>query len=312
MGLSCLLFPPVRPILNAKMERDLIREYLSFVKVEKGLSKNSIESYGRDLAKLRAWAAKNSLDIIRMSRQDLREWMIDLGRTDLSVNSKRRLISVLRGFYKFLMIDGHIRENPAELLDVPQKGSYLPRFLNQAEVEALFLEPDTSTETGLRDRALLELMYSSGLRVSEAVSIRSKDIDLDAGILTTTGKGAKTRRVPVGSSAVEWLKSYLALRNKKENIEVTNLFVTPAGRPLTRQAIFLFIKEYAQKASLEDVSPHTLRHSFATHLVQNRADIRSVQQMLGHADISTTQIYTHITDAHLRKSYERFHPRAKG
>ena len=290
--------------------RDLIREYLSFVKVEKGLSGNSIASYNRDLAKLRAWAEKNRLDIVQMSRQELRAWMIDLGRTKLSVNSKRRLISVLRGFYKFLMIDGHIKENPAELLDVPQKGSYLPRFLNQAEIEALLLVPDTSTETGLRDRAILELMYSSGLRVSEAVSIRAKDIDLDAGVLTTIGKGSKTRRVPVGSSAVEWLKTYLVTRSKKEDIEVPNLFVTPAGRPITRQTIFLFIKDYAEKCGLEDVSPHTLRHSFATHLVQNRADIRSVQQMLGHADISTTQIYTHMTDAHLRKAYERFHPRS--
>ncbi len=291
--------------------RDIIREYLSFVKVEKGLSVNSLQAYEGDLAKLRAWAEKNELDIIRMSRQDLREWMIDLGRSNLSVNSKRRLISVLRGFYKFLMIDGHIKENPAELLDVPQKGSYLPRFLNQAEIEALLLVPDVSTETGLRDRAILEVMYASGLRVSEAVSMRLKDIDLDSGILTTTGKGSKTRRVPVGSSAVEWLKSYISLRQKKENIEVSNLFVTPAGRPVTRQTIFLFIKEYAEKCGLEDVSPHTLRHSFATHLVQNRADIRSVQQMLGHADISTTQIYTHMTDAHLREAYERFHPRSK-
>ncbi len=290
--------------------RDLSREYLSFVKVEKGLSRNSIESYRRDLGKLSAWAEKNGLEPARMTRQDLRELMIDLGRTSLAVNSKRRLISVLRGFYKFLMIDGHITENPAELLDVPQKGSYLPRFLNQAEIEALLLVPDTSTETGLRDRALLELMYSSGLRVSEAVTIRVQDVDLDAGILTTTGKGSKTRRVPVGTSAVEWLKSYLAARQKKEDIEVANLFVTPRGRPLNRQVIFLLIKEYAEKCGLQAVSPHTLRHSFATHLVQNRADIRSVQQMLGHADISTTQIYTHMTDAHLRRSYEKFHPRS--
>jgi integrase/recombinase XerD len=292
------------------VSRDLVREYISYTKVEKGLSANSLQAYERDLAKLRAWAEKNGLDIVRMSRLDLREWMIDLGRSNLSVNSKRRLISVLRGFYKFLMIDGHIKENPAELLDVPQKGSYLPRFLNQAEIEELFLVPDTSTEVGLRDRAILELMYSSGLRVSEAVSMQLKDIDLDAGILTTIGKGSKTRRVPVGSSAVEWLKSYLAMRQKKENIEVPNLFVTPAGKPISRQTIFLFIKDYAEKAGLEGVSPHTLRHSFATHLVQNRADIRSVQQMLGHADISTTQVYTHMTDAHLRKAYQRFHPRS--
>lgn len=292
--------------------RDLVKDYLLFLRVEKGLAGNSIGAYERDLAKLSAWAGKNDLDIARMSRQDLREWMIDLGRGDLSVNSKRRLISVLRGFYKFLMIEGFIKENPAELLDVPQKGSYLPRFLNQTEIDALLLVPDTSTELGLRDRAILELMYSSGLRVSEAVSIEVKDIDLDSGIVTTTGKGNKTRRVPIGSSAVEWLKSYLALRQKKENVGVSNLFVTAGGKPTTRQAIFLFIKDYAAKAGLEDVSPHTLRHSFATHLVQNRADIRSVQQMLGHVDISTTQIYTHMTDAHLRKAYEKFHPRSRG
>jgi integrase/recombinase XerD len=294
-----------------RFNRNLISEYLSYVKVEKGLAKNSIESYQRDLAKLSAWATKNEFDLVSLTRQDLREWMIDLGRTSLSVNSKRRLISVLRGFYKFLMIEGHNTKSPAENLEIPQKSQYLPRFMNQAEIESLLAVPDVSMETGLRDKAILELMYSSGLRVSEVVTLQINDIDLDAGILTCTGKGSKTRRIPVGSSAVEWLKSYLALRRKKEGIEVQNLFVTPSNAPLNRQAIFLFIKEYAKTCGLADVSPHTLRHSFATHLVQNRADIRSVQQMLGHADISTTQIYTHMTDAHLRKSYEQFHPRAK-
>ena len=291
--------------------RDLVREYISYLRVEKGLAKNSIDSYDGDLAKLRAWAEKNDLDLLTLTRQDLREWLIDLGRTKLSENSKRRFISAMRGFYKFLMIDGHIKHNPADDLDSPQKGFYLPKFLNQAEIEMLLAAPDVSTETGLRDRAILELMYACGLRVSEAVNVKLKDIDIDGGILTTTGKGSKTRRVPIGSSAVEWLKSYMAARRKKENIEIQELFVTPLGRPINRQIIYLFIKEYAEKCGLEDVSPHTLRHSFATHLVQNSADIRSVQQMLGHADISTTQIYTHMTDAHLRKSYEKFHPRAK-
>ena len=290
---------------------DLIREYLSYVRVEKGLAKNTIESYEGDLAKLRAWTDKNGFDLVRLTRQDLREWMIDLGRTKLSENSKRRLISVLRGFYKFLMIDGYIKKSPAEDLDAPQKGLYLPKFLNQNDIELLLAAPDVSNEIGLRDRAVLELMYACGLRVSEVASLQIQNIDLDAGILTCTGKGSKTRRVPVGSSAVEWLKSYLALRRKKENIEIQNLFVTSLGRPINRQIIFIFVKEYAERCGLEDVSPHTLRHTFATHLVQNSADIRSVQQMLGHADISTTQIYTHMTDAHLRKSYEKFHPRAK-
>jgi len=292
------------------MDRDLVREYLSYCRVEKGLSANSIDSYQNDLEKLRIWAEKNDLELLNLMRQDLREWLIDLGGQQLAENSKRRLISAVRGFYKFLMFDGHVTANPAEDLVSPQKGVYLPRFLNQTEIEQLLLTPDTSTETGLRDRALLELMYACGLRVSEAANVKIYDIDLDAGILTTTGKGSKTRRVPVGASAVEWIRSYLVQRRKKENIEIDRLFVTSAGRPINRQGIHALIAEYADKCGLEGVSPHTIRHSFATHLVQNNADIRSVQQMLGHADISTTQIYTHITSTQLKRNYDRFHPRA--
>lgn len=291
--------------------RDLIREYISYIKVEKGLAKNSLESYRRDLEKLKAWSDKNGFDLLTLTRRDLREWLTDLGRTSLKENSKRRLISSMRGFYKFLLIDGHIRTNPSENLATPQRGFYLPKFLSQSEMESLLAQPDVESETGLRDRAILELMYASGLRVSEAVNVRLRDLDLDLGLLTTIGKGSKTRRVPVGSSAVDWLRKYIAVRRQQENIEVDQLFVTPLGRPLTRQVIYEFVRSYAEKSGLDDVSPHTLRHSFATHMVQNRADIRSVQQMLGHADISTTQIYTHMTDAHLRSSYERFHPRAK-
>jgi len=241
----------------------------------------------------------------------LREWLIDLAGENLSENSKRRIISALRGFYKFLQFDGHIKKNPAEDLIAPQKGSYLPKFLNQTDIENLIAVPDVTTEIGLRDRAIIELMYACGLRVSEAVDLKLSNVDVDAGLLTCTGKGSKTRRIPMGKSAVEWLKKYLLIRREKEDIEINNIFVSFLGKPVNRQTIFKFIKEYAAKIGLEDVSPHTLRHSFATHLIQNSADIRSVQQMLGHADISTTQIYTHITDAHLRKTYEKYHPRAR-
>ena len=291
--------------------REYTREYLTYCRVEKGLSANSVESYQNDLEKLRTWAEKREVELIDIGRTDLREWLIDLGASKLSENTRRRLISAVRSFYKFLMFEGHITINPAEDLISPQKGVYLPRFLNQSEVEMLLATPDSSTETGLRDRALLELMYASGLRVSEAASVKLKDIDLDGGIVTTTGKGGKTRRVPVGASAVEWLKSYYTLRRKRENIEIDNLFVSPSGRPIDRQVIHTLVTEYAAKCGLEGVSPHTLRHSFATHLVQNNADIRSVQQMLGHADISTTQIYTHVTNAQLKRNYERFHPRSR-
>lgn len=297
---------------DSSKKRDFVREYLLYLQVEKGLAKNSLESYERDLGKLKSWAERNNFELLDLTRKDLREWLIDLAGENLAESSKRRMVSALRGFYKFLMFDGHIKKNPAEDLDAPQKGFYLPKFLNQAEVEQLLLQPDVAQETGLRDRAILELMYACGLRVSEAVELKISDVELDAGILTCKGKGGKTRKIPIGKSAVEWLKSYLVLRRKKNNIEIRNLFVSSLGKPITRQVIFKFIKEYAEKIGLEDVSPHTLRHSFATHLIQNSADVRSVQQMLGHADISTTQIYTHITDAHLRKTYEKFHPRALG
>lgn len=293
------------------MKRDHLKEYLSYLQVEKGLSKNSFESYQRDLAKLAKWSEKNSLDIVKLSRQDLREFLIDLATEKLSPTSVNRLISAMRGFYKFLMFDRHIAKNPAEDLQSQQTTSYLPKFLNQEEIEKLLAIPDVSGEIGLRDRAILETMYACGLRVSEVCTLQISDVELDTGILTCKGKGNKTRKVPIGKSAVEWLKSYLVLRKKKENIEMQNLFVSIYGRPISRQDVFHLIKECGEKIGRDDISPHTLRHSFATHLVQNSADIRSVQQMLGHADISTTQIYTHITDQHLRKTYEKFHPRAK-
>ena len=302
-----LIFMPNESI----KKRDLVREYLIYLRVEKGLARNSVESYEGDLNKLKNWAEKNSCDLFALTVRDLREWLIDLAGAKLSENSKRRAISALRGFYKFLQFDGHIVKNPAEDLVAPQKGFYLPNFLNQNDIEILLSAPDVTTEIGLRDRAILELMYACGLRVSETVDLKMSDIDADAGIVTCKGKGGKTRKVPIGKSAVEWLKRYLIARRKKENIEINNLFVGFSGKPLNRQTIFKFIKEYAEKIGLEDISPHTLRHSFATHLIQNRADVRSVQQMLGHADISTTQIYTHLTDTHLRQTYEKFHPRAK-
>lgn len=293
------------------MSRELVKEYLSYLQVEKGLSKNSFESYQRDLTKLKNWTEKHGLDIVQLSRQDLREFLIDLAAQKLSPTSINRLISSMRGFYKFLQFDKHIVKNPAEDLQSQQTTAYLPNFLNQEEIEKLLLIPDVSGEIGLRDRAILETMYACGLRVSEVCSLNLSDVDLDSGILTCKGKGSKTRKVPMGKSAVEWLKSYLFLRRKKENVENQLMFVSIYGKSISRQDIFKLVKECGIKIGRDDISPHTLRHSFATHLVQNSADVRSVQQMLGHADISTTQVYTHITDQHLRKTYEKFHPRAK-
>ncbi|HMO82053.1 MAG TPA: tyrosine recombinase [Pyrinomonadaceae bacterium] len=293
------------------MNRDLIREYISYVRVEKGLAKNTLEAYERDLRKLAAWADKNGLELLNLTQQDLREWFIDLAGTQIAEKSKRRLTSSVRGFYLFLTSEGHIKMNPAELLMMPKAKEYLPQFLFISQIEEMFSKPDVSTEAGLRDRTVMEIIYACGLRVSELVDLEIDAVDFDLCVLRCRGKGGKVRKIPIYPTAVRWLEEYLALRRRREDIEVSNLFVNTRGRSLDRQMIHKMIKEYGEKCGLVGVSPHTLRHSFATHLVQNRADIRSVQQMLGHADISTTQIYTHITDAHLRKAYEDFHPRSK-
>ncbi len=290
------------------MSRDLITEYLMYLRAEKGLSKNSVESYEFDLIKLQAWAEKNGLKLEQLTYKDLREFLID--SNFLSTSSINRLVSAVRGFYGFLEIDGLIEKNPAENLQFQRNFEKLPNFLTVEQVEKLFSAPDVSREVGLRDRAILELMYACGLRVSELVSLKIKDVDLKTCILTCYGKGSKMRQVPVGSEAIEWLQKYMKIRAQKKT-KITNLFVSVLGKPLTRQEVFLLVKKYAKKAGIENLSPHVLRHTFATHLVQNGADIRSVQKMLGHADISTTQIYTHLKKNDLRRTYEKFHPRAK-
>ncbi|MBK7707526.1 MAG: site-specific tyrosine recombinase XerD [Acidobacteria bacterium] len=291
-------------------KRDLLGEYLLYLRVEKGLAKNSVESYERDLRKLERWADRLEYDLTKITRRDLREFLIDLSSEKLSPTSVNRIISAIRGFYKFLQFDRHIEKNPAEDIEAQRTTAYLPNFLNKQEIEELLAIPDVSGEIGLRDRTILETMYACGLRVSELCSLQIADVELDQGILTCKGKGSKTRKVPIGKVAVEWLRRYLVFRRKKEDIENLNLFVSVHGKPVTRQDVFRLVKECGEKIGRDDISPHTLRHSFATHLVQNSADIRSVQQMLGHADISTTQIYTHITDQQLRRTYEKFHPRA--
>lgn len=281
-----------------------------YLQVERGLSKNSLEAYRRDILKLERFAEDESLALTELTRGDLRGFIADLSRSGLAPASISRIVSAVRGFYKFLLLDGHISNHPAENLETPQKGFYLPRFLTRDEMDSLFEMPDVSTDYGLRDRTILELMYAAGLRVSETAAIKIGDIDLDAGVLSCRGKGGKERRVPVGRSAVEWIRRYLVVRRKKNDFGSGRLFISGSGAEISRQTIYEIIKRYSLEAGLEDVSPHTLRHSFATHLMQNGADSRSVQSMLGHADISTTQIYTHITDQHLRHTYERFHPRA--
>lgn len=293
-------------------KRDLVREYLAYLRVEKGLAVNSIVSYTRDLKRLEAWADSKSVSVVELTRKDLRGWIAQMSREGLAPTSVSRAVSAARGLFRFLMLDGHLTKHPAEDLDTPQRMRYLPQFLTESEIELLFAAPDIDTSEGLRDRALLELMYATGLRVTETVSLKLVEIDLDGGVLVCHGKGSKERRVPIGRSAAFWLQRYIGARARAgKGSESGYLFINSAGRPLTRQIAWAAIKRYAARADLKkDVSPHTLRHSFATHLLQRGADSRSVQALLGHTDISTTQIYTHITDSHLRATYDRFHPRA--
>lgn len=291
-------------------KRNLVREYLTYLQVEKGLAGNSLQSYRRDLARLEEWAQRTGKPVEELSRADLRGWIASLSREGLAPSSVSRATSAARGFYRFLMLDGHIKRHPAEDLDTPQGGAHLPRFLSEDEMERLLQAPDTATEEGLRDRAILELMYASGLRISELISLKPSDVDTDTGLLSCHGKGSKERRIPIGKSAARWLELYRTVRRGRSRTQDARLFVNSLGAPLTRQAVWAAIKRYSERAGLERVSPHTLRHSFATHLLQRGADSRSVQSLLGHSDISTTQIYTHITDRHLRATYNRHHPRA--
>ena len=294
------------------MARDLIREYLSFLQVEKGLSKNSLESYRRDLARLRAAAEGQGCEPHLLGKAELTQFVMSLSREGLAPPSVARALSAVRGFYRFLLLDGHIKADPSADIARPQGGQKLPRFLTQVEMERVLEAPDTSTPEGVRDRALVELLYATGLRVSELVSLDTASVDVDRGVLFCTGKGSKQRRVPVGRSALEWLQRYQAARRVLlAGRESPRLFVVYLGRPLTRQNVWAMLKRAAEKAGVEGVTPHVLRHSFATHLLEHGADTRSVQAMLGHSDLATTQIYTHVTSERIRSVYEKHHPRAK-
>lgn len=292
------------------MDRDFVKEFLTYIQVEKGLARHTLEGYRRDLERLQTWSNKSNQEISALTRADLRKWIAGLSREGLAPTSIARAVSATRGFFKFLMLDGHIKSHPAEDLDTPQRFSYLPKFLTEDEINRLLAAPDVSTEEGIRDRAVLEIMYATGLRVSELVNLMIADVDLLAGLVVCHGKGNKERRVPIGKSAIHWLQQYASVKAGYGKQTSPYVFLH-RGRQFTRQLAWSMIKGQAEKAGIKNVSPHTLRHSFATHLLQHGADSRSVQALLGHSDISTTQIYTHITDMHLRSAYDRHHPRAR-
>ncbi len=288
--------------------------YLRHLEVERRVAKNTLDAYRRDLSRLAAYAAECDTPIERLSRRDLeaaaRQSMSD-GR---SPSSTARFVAGLRGFYRFLRMAGHIGLNPAEEIQAPRAFHSLPKFLSLDDVDALLAAPDVTKPRGLRDRALIEVLYATGLRVSELVGLRVTDVRLDEGFVQCLGKGSKERVVPLGDEASTWVRRYLheARAGLSRGRESKRLFLNArSGEALSRVGFWKILKQYGREAGIRaSLTPHVLRHSFATHLLERGADLRAIQAMLGHADLSTTQIYTHVLEARLRQVYDRFHPRA--
>lgn len=296
------------------MDLDTATElFLNHIKVERGLSANTVESYGRDLFKFTDFCRRSSIRTVKNIREEhIVDFLVELTRRKLSVRTQARNLVAIRNFFKFMRAERLIQSDPAALVSLPRFGRRLPQALTLDEVTRLLEAPDQDTDRGLRDAAMLEILYATGLRVSELVSLRTSDLDLKTGVLRAFGKGGKQRLVPMGEEARQTVTRYLE-RGRPSFLSGPSeaLFLTRRSRPMTRQGFWKLLKTHALKAGItKNTSPHKLRHSFATHLLERGADLRAVQEMLGHADVSTTQIYTHITQARLRQIYEKHHPRA--
>jgi integrase/recombinase XerD len=291
----------------------VIDGYLGYLRDVRRMSPNTVESYARDLAALAAFAERQGRAPEALDRRALEAFVRELMSNGLSPRSVARAVACLRGFYTFLFAEKKIAGNPAEDLRAPRAWPALPKYLGLDDVDRLLAQPDPSTPRGLRDKALIELLYATGLRVTELLSLKPADVALDAGYLTCIGKGDKQRIVPLGHAAADWVRRYLAegrpalVKGRKS----AWLFVNAkGGGRLSRVGFWKVLKEYGIKAGVpRGLSPHVLRHSFATHLLERGADLRAIQMMLGHADLSTTQIYTHVLEARLRAVYDKFHPR---
>lgn len=288
----------------------LLRDFLVYLSVERGLSRNTVESYSRDITLYRKFLSSRNKGLDSFKRADISDFLNKIKDDGYSVSSMCRFISSIRGFCKYLMIENIVKEDPSEGLQTPKKWERLPKALSLEDVMSL-LDIKTCNSMFLRDSAMLELLYSSGLRVSELISLKASDINFEAGFLRVLGKGSKERVVPINSRSLNKIKKYLTeLRQailKKRRSDY--LFVTNRGGAMTRQRFWQTLKECGKKIGIE-LSPHTLRHCFATHLLEGGADLRSVQKMLGHSDISTTQIYTKVTTDRIKKVYLEHHPRA--
>ncbi len=294
--------------------RSSIDAYLAHLEFERRVSPHTVENYARDLRMLARFAAGAGADVEALDRHALETFVRQLMAEGRSPRSVARLVACLRGFYTHVATAGGGGGNPADELESPRAWQTLPKFLTVDEVDALLQAPDVSTARGLRDRAFIELLYATGLRVSELVALRPQDVNLESGYLTCAGKGRKQRLVPIGEEAARWVARYLqaarpVLAGRRAS---ARLFVNArgGGPGLTRMGVWKVLKGYGRQVGIaRGLSPHVLRHSFATHLLERGADLRAIQVMLGHANLSTTQIYTHILDARLKSLYERYHPR---
>lgn len=289
---------------------ELVREFTEHLFVEKRHSPNTVDGYRRDISRFVSFQPRASLKSITQS--DIREFLLSLNNRGLSSRSIARSLSSLKSFFKYLVREGSISENPVETLETPKIWRKLPHTISLNEVESLLSQPDTNTSLGIRDKAMLEVLYATGVRVSELISLELNDLNLEVGFIRSYGKGGKERVIPLGEVAQSYLKVYLEQSRPAlvKNQGCSALFISRRKMPMTRQAFWKVLKQYALRAHISvPVSPHTLRHAFATHLLERGADLRSVQQMLGHSDISTTQIYTHVVQKRIREVFDKCHPR---
>lgn len=290
-----------------------VHTFLSYLRVEKALSQNTIDAYRRDMKKFAEFAKRHNLELMRIERADVVEFLRSLYERQLDSRSVARHLVTVRNFFRFALSEGFIAEDPTASIESPRFRQSLPDFLSVEEVNQVLEQPDTSSVTGLRDKAMIEVMYSCGLRVSELCGLRVADLQMEVGALRCIGKGDKERLVPIGRKALEIVRRYLAESRPKLLGEGTSphLFLNARGAKIKRATYWKVLADYGRKAGLrKPLNPHMLRHSFATHLLDRGADLRSVQMMLGHADISTTQIYTHVVEERLKQVYKQHHPRA--
>jgi len=289
----------------------LIEAFVDSLWLEQGLSKNTLSAYATDLRALAAWLNGRGLGLQQASREQILQYLAERAVEGSKARSSARQLSSLRRFYRYLVREGRLTEDPSARIEAPKLGRALPKSLTEAEVEALLSAPSVDDPLGLRDRAMLELLYATGLRVSELVGLELTQVNLRQGVVRVVGKGSKERLVPMGDEAVAWLEDYLReARPQLQKAPVDALFLTRRGEAMSRQAFWYLIKRHALRMGIRKaLSPHTLRHAFATHLLNHGADLRVVQMLLGHSDLSTTQIYTHIARERLKDIHTQHHPR---